>query len=108
MHFVPEQAEGLALLFGGETGDEIDKFARCRWRAGPGGAGAERAGGLFAGRVLERVPFGDHCGFLLEPIEGETHRSPEGRSRSAGRSGSSRGTGPGRWVISAHSPPPGR
>src|ERR671936_316129 len=29
VHFVPEQAEDLAALFGGETGDEVDKFARC-------------------------------------------------------------------------------
>jgi hypothetical protein len=21
------------------------------------------------------MPFGDHCGYLLEPIDGETHRS---------------------------------
>jgi flavin reductase (DIM6/NTAB) family NADH-FMN oxidoreductase RutF len=76
VHFVPEQAEELALLFGGETGDEIDKFGRCEWSAGPGGAPV--LAGLedwFAGRVLDRIPFGDHCGFLLEPIEGETHRS---------------------------------
>src|SRR5207248_6206974 len=25
VHFVPEQSEGLADLFGGETGDEVDK-----------------------------------------------------------------------------------
>jgi flavin reductase (DIM6/NTAB) family NADH-FMN oxidoreductase RutF len=76
VHFVPEQAEDLALLFGGETGDEVDKFARCEWRPGPGGAPV--LGGLenwFAGRVLDRIPLGDHCGFLLEPIEGESHQS---------------------------------
>jgi flavin reductase (DIM6/NTAB) family NADH-FMN oxidoreductase RutF len=76
VHFVPEQAEDLALLFGGETGDEIDKFARCEWRAGPGGAPVlAELEDWFAGRVLDRLPFGDHCGFLLEPIEGEAHRS---------------------------------
>src|SRR5690349_1749924 len=37
VHFVPEEAEELALLFGGETGDELDKFARCTWRPGPDG-----------------------------------------------------------------------
>ena len=76
VHFVPERAEELALLFGGETGDDVDKFARVDWRPGPGGAPV--IGELedwFAGRVLDRVDFGDHCGFLLEPIEGETHRS---------------------------------
>jgi flavin reductase (DIM6/NTAB) family NADH-FMN oxidoreductase RutF len=76
VHFVPEQAEELALLFGGETGDEIDKFERCEWSAGPGGAPVlADLEDWFAGRVLERIPFGDHCGFLLEPIEGDAHRS---------------------------------
>lgn len=76
VHFVPQQAEQLAVLFGGETGDDIDKFARCEWREGP-----ERTPVLlalddwFAGRVLQRTDFGDHCGFLLEPVEGEAHRS---------------------------------
>jgi flavin reductase (DIM6/NTAB) family NADH-FMN oxidoreductase RutF len=76
VHFVPEQAEDLAILFGGETGDDIDKFARCAWRPGPGGAPVlDGLEDWFAGRVLDRIPFGDHCGFLLEPIEGESHRS---------------------------------
>ena len=76
VHFVPDQAEEMALLFGGETGDEVDKFDRCEWRPGPGGAPVlAELEDWFAGRVLERVPFGDHCGFLLEPIDGELHRS---------------------------------
>jgi flavin reductase (DIM6/NTAB) family NADH-FMN oxidoreductase RutF len=76
VHFVPEEAEDLARLFGGETGDEVDKFARCRWQPGPGGAPVlDDLEDWFAGRALERIPFGDHCGFLLEPIDGEAHRS---------------------------------
>lgn len=76
VHFVPEQEEALAELFGGETGDEVDKFARCEWRPGPGGAPIlNQLEDWFAGRVLDRISFGDHCGFLLEPIAGETHRS---------------------------------
>jgi flavin reductase (DIM6/NTAB) family NADH-FMN oxidoreductase RutF len=76
VHFVPEQAEDLAVLFGGETGDEIDKFARCEWSPGPHGAPIlAELEDWFAGRVLDRLPFGDHCGVLLEPIEGEAHRS---------------------------------
>jgi flavin reductase (DIM6/NTAB) family NADH-FMN oxidoreductase RutF len=66
----------VAELFGGETGDEVDKFAR--WGSHPGPGGAPVLDGLvnwFAGRVLDRIPFGDHCGFLLEPIDGETHAS---------------------------------
>jgi hypothetical protein len=36
IHLVPENAAELAELFGGETGDEVDKFERCEWHAGPG------------------------------------------------------------------------
>lgn len=76
IHFVPEQAEDLAVLFGGETGDEIDKFSRCDWREGPGGAPIlADLEDWFAGRVLDRQLYGDHCGLLLEPIDGEAHRS---------------------------------
>src|SRR5437868_1027036 len=54
VHFVPEAAEQLAVLFGGETGDETDKFGRCEWRAGPGGAPVlAELPDWFAGRVLE-------------------------------------------------------
>ncbi len=76
VHFVPEHARELALLFGGETGDDTDKFARCVWRGGPGGTPVlEELHDWFAGRVLDRFDFGDHCGFLLEPVAGEAHRS---------------------------------
>jgi flavin reductase (DIM6/NTAB) family NADH-FMN oxidoreductase RutF len=76
VHFVPEQAADLARLFGGETGDEVDKFTRCRWRPGPGGAPVlTELEDWFAGRVLERIDLGDHCGHVLEPIDGEAHRS---------------------------------
>ena len=42
VHFVPEEAEDLVELFGGETGDEVDKFERCAWRPGPADAAARR------------------------------------------------------------------
>lgn len=78
VHFVPEQAEELAVLFGGETGDEVDKFSRCGWRKGPGGAPVlDELEDWFAGRILERHDFGDHHGLLLEPIDGEAHSSGE-------------------------------
>lgn len=76
LHFVPEQAEELAVLFGGETGDDTDKFARCQWREGPGGAPVLASlEDWFAGRILQRLDFGDHWGFLLEPVDGEAHSS---------------------------------
>jgi flavin reductase (DIM6/NTAB) family NADH-FMN oxidoreductase RutF len=71
VHVLGDDELGLAELFGGETGDEVDKFAGCTWRPGPGGAPVlEGAAAWFAGRVLERVAFGDHTGFVLEPLEG--------------------------------------
>ena len=76
VHFVPREQGEMAELFGGETGDEVDKFARVDWRPGPGGAPIVTAlENWFAGRIVERYAFGDHEGFLLEPIEGETNRS---------------------------------
>jgi flavin reductase (DIM6/NTAB) family NADH-FMN oxidoreductase RutF len=75
VHFVPEDATGLAELFGGETGDDVDKFAACEWRPGPDGAPLlSELENWFAGRILDRFDFGDHCGCLLEPIDGEAGR----------------------------------
>ena len=70
VHLVPEQATDLADLFGSETGDDVDKFARCAWSPGPGGTPVlEECGNWFAGRILNRFEAGDHWAFLLEPFE---------------------------------------
>jgi flavin reductase (DIM6/NTAB) family NADH-FMN oxidoreductase RutF len=72
VHCVPAHATGLAELFGGETGDEVDKFARCDWREGPGGVPLlDECPNRFAGRVLWRRDAGDHDLFLLEPVFAE-------------------------------------
>lgn len=64
----PDQHE-LAELFGGETGDEVDKFARCEWQPGPGGVPVlDQCPRAFVGRVLDQVPTGDHTAFVLEPV----------------------------------------
>lgn len=69
VHLVPSEAAGLADLFGGHTGDEIDKFGRCDWSPGPGGAPVLRdCPNWFAGRILERLPTGDHWALLLDPF----------------------------------------
>ena len=73
VHVPGEDDRELAELFGGETGDEVDKFERCRWHPGPEGLPIlEGVSGWFAGRVLARLDGhgGDHAGFLLEPIAG--------------------------------------
>jgi flavin reductase (DIM6/NTAB) family NADH-FMN oxidoreductase RutF len=70
VHLVPAEADALAELFGSETGDEVDKFERCAWREGPHGTPVlEECGNWFAGRVLQRLPAGDHCALLLEPFD---------------------------------------
>lgn len=65
----PDQQE-LATLFGEATGDETDKFRRCSWHPGPGGVPLlEDASRHMVGRVLQRMPFADHLGVLLAPVE---------------------------------------
>ena len=76
VHVVPEDADDLVGLFGGETADEVDKLGQVEWSSGPGGAPQlARCANRFAGRVLSRTPLGDHVGFLLEPIQVE-HGAP--------------------------------
>jgi flavin reductase (DIM6/NTAB) family NADH-FMN oxidoreductase RutF len=75
VHVIRHGDEELAALFGSETGDDIDKFRRCQWRPGPGGAPVLKQCDWFAGTVLERFDTGDHMGMLLEPFEGESKRS---------------------------------
>jgi flavin reductase (DIM6/NTAB) family NADH-FMN oxidoreductase RutF len=71
VHAVPADADPLARLFGGETGDEVDKFARCAWHDGPQGVPIlDECDNWFAGRVLWRHDAGDHDAFLLEPVAG--------------------------------------
>ena len=72
VHLVPDEAGAIVELFGGETGDDTDKFARCSWRAGPEGLPLlDDCPSWFAGRILERVRLGDHVGHLIEPFAGE-------------------------------------
>ena len=77
VHFVSEEDVELAELFGGETGDELDKFERCEWHPGPDGVPILSAPrNWFAGEIIRRLDFGDHCGLLLDPIEGQAGRAP--------------------------------
>jgi flavin reductase (DIM6/NTAB) family NADH-FMN oxidoreductase RutF len=69
LHCVPSSSQQLAELFGGETGDEVDKFARCEWREGRGGLPLlTECDNWFVGQILERHDLGDHVGFLLDPV----------------------------------------
>jgi flavin reductase (DIM6/NTAB) family NADH-FMN oxidoreductase RutF len=69
VHLVPREERELAELFGGETGDEIDKFERCDWRDGPLGMPLlDRCPSWFVGRICSRHDLGDHEGYLLDAI----------------------------------------
>jgi flavin reductase (DIM6/NTAB) family NADH-FMN oxidoreductase RutF len=73
VHAVPRDRPDLAELFGGETGDERDKLAECEWREGPHGVPIiDGCSKWFVGTPLERFDVGDHVGFLLAPIEGDS------------------------------------
>jgi len=85
IHLVPEDASDLAELFGGETGDEVDKFARAEWREGPGGVPLlDGCPNRFVGRIVERIDFGDHVGMVLEPFfaEADEDSAPLGFHRA--------------------------
>jgi flavin reductase (DIM6/NTAB) family NADH-FMN oxidoreductase RutF len=71
VHVLSDRHTELARLFGGETGDHIDKFTRCSWHPGPEGMPIlDDAVGWFVGKTLKRTDFGDHVGYLLEPVGG--------------------------------------
>jgi flavin reductase (DIM6/NTAB) family NADH-FMN oxidoreductase RutF len=71
----PESLE-VARLFGSETGDEDDKFARCRWEEGPRGLPIlQDCHRWFAGKIVERWVLGDHAGYVLEPFAAHAGRT---------------------------------
>lgn len=79
VHFVPTTAFHVARLFGGETGDKLDKFARCHWHPGPEGLpildDCER---WFVGRIINHRKVGDHVVFVLAPIAASNDGSTTG------------------------------
>jgi flavin reductase (DIM6/NTAB) family NADH-FMN oxidoreductase RutF len=79
VHVLREDDKDTAELFGGETGDEVDKFAVAPWHPGP--AGVPLLDGVeawFVGRVLEVVDLGDHHGFVLEPVDADVDGAEPG------------------------------
>ncbi len=78
VHCVPAAAPDLAELFGGETGDAVDKFARCAWHDGPEGLPIlDRCERWFVGPVIDRLDAGDHELFLLEPVAASAGRGED-------------------------------
>jgi flavin reductase (DIM6/NTAB) family NADH-FMN oxidoreductase RutF len=78
VHVFGHQDLDIVELFGGRTGDTIDKFAHCRWHAGPAQVPIlDDAAGWFVGKIVERFPLGDHVGHLLEPVDGSPPHDPD-------------------------------
>jgi flavin reductase (DIM6/NTAB) family NADH-FMN oxidoreductase RutF len=75
VHVVPEKDKALAELFGGETGDETDKFAKVKWHTVDGAPVLDDCVRWFTGSVLQQIDLGDHVGHLLQPITGAFGRA---------------------------------
>jgi flavin reductase (DIM6/NTAB) family NADH-FMN oxidoreductase RutF len=71
VHIVENTDQHIAQLFGGETGDVVDKFARIRWHYAHGVPILDDCERWFAGSIVEQIDLGDHVGFLLEPLDVE-------------------------------------
>ncbi|WP_328863900.1 flavin reductase family protein [Streptomyces virginiae] len=70
VHVLDRDRCGPAELFGGETGDQVDKFAQVDWRPSADGSPLlTGARAWFVGRIETRIDGGDHVGFLLAPTE---------------------------------------
>lgn len=97
VHVLPAESEGLARLFGGDTGDEIDKFSRCRWHMGSRGMPIlDECHRWFVGDVIERHALGDHTGFLPAPCRRRCRHRPARRDRGQAGGRQGRQVGPGR------------
>jgi flavin reductase (DIM6/NTAB) family NADH-FMN oxidoreductase RutF len=71
VHVLARRDIGLARLFGGQTGDHVNKFEHCSWRTGPEDMPIlDDAVAWFVGKTLKRIDLGDHIGYLLEPVTG--------------------------------------
>jgi flavin reductase (DIM6/NTAB) family NADH-FMN oxidoreductase RutF len=70
VHLLRAGDDDLARRFGGETGDEVDKFADVGWRPGPFDCPVIERLDWFAGPVVDRVDTGDHVAFVIEPRDG--------------------------------------
>ncbi|MFJ4776112.1 flavin reductase family protein [Streptomyces sp. NPDC088762] len=69
VHLLRRDQRALAELFGEETGDDVDKFARVGWQPGEQGSPVlNEVHTWFTGRIRARIDGGDHMGFLLEPV----------------------------------------
>jgi flavin reductase (DIM6/NTAB) family NADH-FMN oxidoreductase RutF len=71
VHLLAVADRELGSLFGETTADDgVDKFERCEWQLHAAGPPVlERTQAWFVGRIVDRVPMGDHTAHVLDPIE---------------------------------------
>lgn len=71
VHLLVEGQHDLAELFGGATGDDVDKLVHTAWEAGPGGVPLLVAcPNRFVGTIVDRHDAGgDHVCLVLGPTE---------------------------------------
>jgi flavin reductase (DIM6/NTAB) family NADH-FMN oxidoreductase RutF len=78
VHVLGRSDVDLASLFGEQTGDEVDKFAQCRWHEGPGQVPIlDDAAAWFSGPIVGRGRIGDHVAHLID-IDAAEVLQPEG------------------------------
>jgi flavin reductase (DIM6/NTAB) family NADH-FMN oxidoreductase RutF len=80
VHVLREDDEALAMRFGAETGDEVDKFADLAWNRGPGGAPVLEGVDWFAGTVGQVYDVGDHVAVIIDVL---TNVGNHGRAHEA-------------------------
>ncbi len=77
LHLLGTDQEPMAARFGERTGDQSDKFAGVAWRPGRTGAPLlEDCAAWVEGRVIDRLPVGDHRGHVLDVVAGGTGDRP--------------------------------
>jgi flavin reductase (DIM6/NTAB) family NADH-FMN oxidoreductase RutF len=74
VHFLTDDDRALAELFGAETGDDVDKFARTPWTPGPAGVPLlDACPHRLVGRRITLIDDGgDHVAFVTEPVGAES------------------------------------
>jgi flavin reductase (DIM6/NTAB) family NADH-FMN oxidoreductase RutF len=75
VHIVDRKNKEIAELFGGQTGDVVDKFKGVGWHSVDGVPVLDACARWFTASVMQRIDFGDHVGHVLDPIS--IHAGPD-------------------------------
>jgi flavin reductase (DIM6/NTAB) family NADH-FMN oxidoreductase RutF len=71
LHLLGSDQTDIASLFGEQTGDVIDKFARVQWTQGSSGVPIlSECAAWVEGQVIDRMDGGDHEAFLIAVVDG--------------------------------------